>query len=190
VRIQVLTLRYDAARGGFDDGPLEQLVRSHRVLSVGEHFFCVDEVPHLACVVRWQEGDEGAAPASSARTRARRAGQRRNRPDPSADLDDEQRECFERLRAWRRELAQREGLPAYNLLTDRQLVAVVRARPASLESLAAVEGVGAGKARLFGEELLARLGPAPGRSLSSAGEGRRAPGHAGAPPPLGSDGGA
>jgi ATP-dependent DNA helicase RecQ len=82
---------------------------------------------------------------------------RKPRTAPGADLDPEQRALFEQLRGWRRERAEREGLPAYNLLTDRQLAALVRSRPADLERLAEVEGVGTGKARLFGAELLARM---------------------------------
>jgi superfamily II DNA helicase RecQ len=154
VRIQVLTLRYSAARGGFDDGPLDELVRARHVLSVSEHFFSVDEVPHLACVVRWQEGDEGGAGTAARPTTAGRR-KRPARPDPAADLDEARRAGFESLRAWRRERARTEGLPAYNVLTDRQLVAIVRARPQTLEELEGIEEVGPGKARLFGEQLLA-----------------------------------
>jgi superfamily II DNA helicase RecQ len=154
VRIQVLTLRYHAARGGFDDGPLDELVRSRHVLSISEHFFCVDAVPHLACVVRWQEDGDGAA-EQQAQPALAPSRPRRPRADPAADLDPAQRAAFEALRAWRRERARADGLPAYNVLTDRQLAAIVRARPLTPEQLAAIEEVGEGKARLFGEQLLA-----------------------------------
>jgi superfamily II DNA helicase RecQ len=160
VRIQVLTLRYHAARGGFDDGPLDELVRARHVLSVSEHFFCVDEVPHLACVVRWQEDGDGADGTRPPAATPGRRKPRPARPDPAADLDAGQRADFEALRAWRRTRARAEGLPAYSLLTDRQIAAIVRARPGSVEALAEIEGVGPGKARLFGQELLGLTAPA------------------------------
>lgn len=161
MRVQVLTLRYDAARGGFDDGPLVALAERRQVLSVSEHFFRVQEIPHLACVVRWQEGSQPGAsapeasavePASSARPRARRA--RSTAPVEIAEAD---RPAFERLRAWRRERAQREGLPAFALLTDRQLAALAASQPDSAQSRTAIEALGAGKVRWLGEDLAAVL---------------------------------
>jgi len=55
MRIKLFTFRYSASLGGFDDTPLTQFVRDKEVLAFREHFFTVNEVPHLACVVTWQE---------------------------------------------------------------------------------------------------------------------------------------
>src|SRR5262245_25979289 len=105
MRVQVLTLRYDAARGGFDDGPLVALAERRQVLSVSEHFFRVQEVPHLACVVRWQEGpgEPGpvAEPVPSEQVEVRSRSRRRSAAPP-VELPEEARPTFERLRAWRR----------------------------------------------------------------------------------------
>jgi len=162
MRVQVLTLRYDAARGGFDDGPLVALAERRQVLSVSEHFFRVQEVPHLACVVRWQEapGDPAPAaePAPSEQVEAQpRARGRRRSATPPLELPEEARPTFERLRAWRRERSRREGLPAFALLTDRQLAALALSRPGSAESLASVDALGSGKARWLGDELIPLL---------------------------------
>ena len=162
MRVQVLTLRYDAARGGFDDGSLVALAERRQVLSVSEHFFRVQEVPHLACVVRWQEGPgepaPAAEPAPSAQAEApARSRARRRSATPAVELPAEARPTFERLRAWRRERSRREGLPAFALLTDRQLAALALSRPGTAESLAAVDALGSGKARWLGDELIPLL---------------------------------
>jgi superfamily II DNA helicase RecQ len=179
MRVQVLTLRYDAARGGFDDGPLVALAERRQVLSVSEHFFRVQEIPHLACVVRWQEGSEqpSSAPvlapltneadnaaANGARPRARRA-----RTAPPVEVPEAARPAFERLRAWRRERARREGLPAFALLTDRQLAALAASPAGEVGSRAAIEALGPGKVRWLGEELAPLLQADAALSTASGG---------------------
>ncbi|MBK9168582.1 MAG: HRDC domain-containing protein [Bryobacterales bacterium] len=43
---------------------------------------------------------------------------------------------------WRREEARKRGLPAFRILTDRSLDALLDSRPASAQELLAVPGVG------------------------------------------------
>ncbi|MCA9654915.1 MAG: hypothetical protein KC501_33675 [Myxococcales bacterium] len=56
--LRLLTLRYCPRLGAIDDTPLRALDNEHEVLGFREHFFLVDQVPHLLCVVR----GAGAAP--------------------------------------------------------------------------------------------------------------------------------
>jgi ATP-dependent DNA helicase RecQ len=62
---------------------------------------------------------------------------------------------FEALRAARFELAQRDGVPAYVVAHDRTLKQIAAQRPASMDELLAVAGVGPTKAERYGDELLA-----------------------------------
>ena len=67
---------------------------------------------------------------------------------------------YDALRAWRTERAQSEGKPAYILFTNRQLVAIVRARPSSRAELERVPGVGANRLRDYGPAVLEVLAAA------------------------------
>jgi RecQ family ATP-dependent DNA helicase len=60
----------------------------------------------------------------------------------------------EKLRAWRLAEARKLGRPAFFVLSDRTLRAIVQSRPTTLENLLAVEGIGPAKAELFGPGLL------------------------------------
>jgi ATP-dependent DNA helicase RecQ len=60
------------------------------------------------------------------------------------------RGLFERLRGLRRELAEARGVPAYVIFSDATLRELARARPASLEAMGAVHGVGQKKLADFG----------------------------------------
>jgi ATP-dependent DNA helicase RecQ len=64
---------------------------------------------------------------------------------------------FEQLRALRREIADREGVPAYVIFHDATLREMAVARPASADELLEVNGVGERKLEKYGEEFLVLL---------------------------------
>ena len=61
---------------------------------------------------------------------------------------------FEHLRAWRREEASRQGLPPYVIFHDKTLQEIAAARPADLDVLGGIGGVGASKLERYGEAVL------------------------------------
>jgi ATP-dependent DNA helicase RecQ len=61
---------------------------------------------------------------------------------------------LERLRAWRREQAREQGLPAYVILHDATLERIAAECPADEAGLAAVPGIGVRKLERYGETLL------------------------------------
>lgn len=66
-------------------------------------------------------------------------------------------QTFDALRQWRRDEAQSADVPAYVVFTDATLTAIAEARPASLEELAGLAGVGPSKLERYGEAVLAVL---------------------------------
>lgn len=66
-------------------------------------------------------------------------------------------QTFEALRQWRKEEALSNDVPAYVVFTDATLTAIAEARPASLEELAQLAGVGPSKLEKYGEAVLAVL---------------------------------
>ena len=61
---------------------------------------------------------------------------------------------FDALRACRSALAKAQSVPAYVILPDRSLLDMARRRPATLEELATVHGVGEAKLRQYGGRFL------------------------------------
>lgn len=93
-------------------------------------------------------------PAGAAR------GSRRAASKPAkvaADLSGDDAELFERLRAWRAGVAREAGLPAYVVFHDATLREVAVRRPASLDELGEISGVGAAKLERYGEGVLAAV---------------------------------
>jgi ATP-dependent DNA helicase RecQ len=107
---------------------------------------------------------------SSARSskKARRAFERRapgdaprNAPgdavDPQPDDEPLDEPLYQKLRELRARFAAEEKLPAYCVFHDRTLAALARQRPATLDQLATVPGVGPSKLAKYGAAFLAAL---------------------------------
>ena len=65
-----------------------------------------------------------------------------------------EQQIFERLRDWRRELAQSWGKPAYVVASDRSLTHLAKIRPTTVGELTAIHGFGAKKVESLQGELL------------------------------------
>ena len=83
----------------------------------------------------------------------------------AAELDAAAQALWEALRAWRLDEARRQELPPYVIFHDATLIEVARRRPASLDALADVPGIGRSKLDRYGAALLSVIRRDPG-SLS------------------------
>jgi ATP-dependent DNA helicase RecQ len=79
------------------------------------------------------------------------------KPDAAAALDAVATEVFQRLRAWRGEVAREQGVPAYVVFHDATLRQIAVLRPATLAELGAVSGVGENKLARYGAAVLAAI---------------------------------
>ena len=82
-------------------------------------------------------------------------------PDAAEPLDADGEALFERLRQWRTETARAREVPPYIVFNDRTLRALAAARPATVERLLAVKGVGPAKVDAYGAALLSLLADGP-----------------------------
>jgi len=72
-------------------------------------------------------------------------------------LDPDPDELVQLFKEWRRIAAQRASVPAYIILSDAALIDLCRKRPANLNELLNVTGIGQRKAELYGADILATL---------------------------------
>ena len=84
------------------------------------------------------------------------------RPAPQALVEEEDAPLLAALKARRRALAEAARVPAYVIFPDRTLIEMARRRPATLDGMAAIPGVGARKLERYGETFLTVIaGEAP-----------------------------
>lgn len=145
--------------GGFPEDPLAGI--EAEPLSVVEHFFHHDGLPHLLLVVHLRPFDQNK----------RHSGRRLRDAGPRAELALDERELFDRLRAWRNGRAEADGVPPYVVLTNRQLAEVARRRPTTLTALHEIAGFGDAKTARYGPgvlDVVARESAAPPEAQSDA----------------------
>jgi len=83
-----------------------------------------------------------------------RAGKARTTQADADDWEGVDRDLFERLRKWRRRVAEARGKPAWTILDDKALRAIARQRPASPAALLRCKGIGEKRLADFGTAIL------------------------------------
>jgi ATP-dependent DNA helicase RecQ len=81
--------------------------------------------------------------------------------EPIAQVGEEDEGLLAALKARRRALAEAAGAPAYVIFPDRTLIEMASRRPATLDAMAGITGVGAAKLERFGAMFLAVIAGAP-----------------------------
>ena len=150
MRVKVITLVYDEGLRGFSRDALERLGSEGALLEVREHFFVHQGVPHLALVVLLDEAGTGARRALG-----------KDGPDPGDALPAGVQPLYRNLRRWRNERAKVEGVPAYALFRNTQLVDICRRLPKSMAALREIEGIGEATCSKYGAEVLSLLVDVP-----------------------------
>ena len=137
---------------------LRQLIALGHVAAEGE-YGTLELAPSARAVLRGEVRLQLRLPAQTPVGRGRmvRTG-RATRPQASpASLSPGALALFERLKAWRAEVARAHNVPAYVVFHDASLAEMAQRRPGSLTELAELSGVGARKLQAYGEQILALL---------------------------------
>ncbi len=94
------------------------------------------------------------APAGRPPARAGRVDRRRTGPAPAPGTGGPGETA---LRAWRSSVARKDGVPAYVVLNDKELVGIAERNPGSLAELGRCRGMGPIRLERWGDEILAVL---------------------------------
>lgn len=68
--------------------------------------------------------------------------------------DAQTQELFDRLKAWRKKLAEEENVPPYFIFNDKTLVEIANQKPSTRSGLLSINGIGELKAKKFGDDIL------------------------------------
>ena len=89
-----------------------------------------------------------------------------SKPKPAGETSPEYDQAlFEKLRAWRLQVTRQTGRPPYVIFWDATLKEIAAQRPATLDELAAIKGVGPHKLEQYGPAVLEVIA---GREVGSA----------------------
>jgi ATP-dependent DNA helicase RecQ len=110
---------------------------------------------------------EGAVRLGSAIVKHTKKTRASRRAGVGALVDDHSQQLFDRLRALRRLLAERQHVPPYIIFTDATLHGFASVKPASLEGMLEVKGVGERKLARYGKAFLAVIAGAEPENAAS-----------------------
>ena len=150
MRLAVITLGV-GPDGAFEDQQLRDFCSTHDVVTFSEHRFVWQGEPRWSFMLQWR-------PLSGS-TSVRLELQQRvaEQQELKAELTQEERALFERLREWRNATMKASGRPSFVMFSNRQLVDLVRTRHETLSGLREIQGIGEQKAEQFGVALLELL---------------------------------
>jgi superfamily II DNA helicase RecQ len=150
MRVKVVTLAYDEALRGFPREPMDRLASDGSILEVRDHFFVHMGIPHLTLIVVLDEKN-----GTSRQDRPSAA------PDPAKDLPESLQPVYRNLRNWRNERAKNDGVPAYAIFRNIQLVDICLKLPRTLAALREIEGIGDATCAKYGKEVLGLIADVP-----------------------------
>jgi len=119
-------------------------------------FSAVDHEAHGALVLAGASRAvlKGELSVEMRRVVARKKVASASRAGVAVALGGEDADLFERLKAWRGAEARSQSVPAYVVLHDSTLAEIARSRPAGLDALGGIGGIGAKKLERYGQALL------------------------------------
>ena len=129
MQIKIFTLPVCGSERGEEE--LNRFLRSHRVLQTERHF-CPEDGGYWTILIEYLDGDPSAEvpPAN-----------RRDKKDYSKDLQDDALKRYERFKTIRRDLATRNGMPAYLIFTNEELAILAKMPLLNAETSREIKGI-------------------------------------------------
>ncbi|OQX09234.1 MAG: hypothetical protein BWK73_23320 [Thiothrix lacustris] len=132
------------------EADLNAFCDQHRVSNVDKQFVADAANSFWAVCVTWSDNEGSLAGSSFKRTTNPKTG----KIDYKEVLNDDDFIVFSRLRELRKNIAERDGIAAYNVFTNEQLAAIVQRRISSKTALMEVDGIGQTRADKYGDAFL------------------------------------
>jgi superfamily II DNA helicase RecQ len=136
---KIITIPFDRQKQGFDEEILNRFVINKRIISCRSEFFQDSDDTFWTVFLEYDPLLE------------------RTGDKATLSLNEPQKLLCERLKAWRKETAEKNGVPVFIIATNRELVDVTRQAPVSLEALKQIKGFGKGKIEKNGKEIIAMV---------------------------------
>jgi ribonuclease D len=128
MKIKIITLKFDTEQGEFDQTKLNKFVDENQINTLKEEFFEQNGDKYWSILLYYEKA--------------------------KVSLNDDDKKLYDFIRNWRSEKAKEKGMPVYIILTNEQIVQIVRLKPVTKEELRKVRGFSDNKVKEFGEEII------------------------------------
>jgi len=131
---EIITIPFNAATRCFHADELNRFCMNKNVINTEIEFFCDDRQQYWTAFVEYENILEDSG-------------------DETRGLTDAGRLCYERLRDWRKETAEREGIPPYVIARNSHLSEIVKREIKTFEALKQINGFGGKKTEKYGKSI-------------------------------------
>ncbi|MCB9291559.1 MAG: HRDC domain-containing protein [Lewinellaceae bacterium] len=134
MEFRIFTLPFDEVSESFPDEIITQFCLNKKVHDIQSHFFQEEGRHFWSVAIKYEVVLKGE--------------------DKIRALDDAQKLLYDRLKDWRREHANKEGIPVYLVATNAQFLQMVKLKCRTLESLKQVKGFGRKRMDKYGRHIV------------------------------------
>jgi superfamily II DNA helicase RecQ len=134
--VRILTIPFNPEKKMFLDEELSKFLINKRVKTLIPQFFQTDGQVFWSVFVEYEVILEEDGKSDS------------------DGLNEAQRLLLKRLREWRKEKAEKEGIPVFIIATNKQFVDLIKRSPVSMEAVKEIHGFGKKKVDRYGKELV------------------------------------
>jgi superfamily II DNA helicase RecQ len=145
--LKIFTLKYEEKSESFHDSVMSNFLADKEILRWESHFFEHKNEYFWTVLVEYR---------TSVTSHIEQAVKNeKNKNDSYKELLSEHDwPLFKVLREWRAELSKKEGVPPYVICNNVQLATITANRPASLNALQEINGIGKAKTEKYGKDIL------------------------------------
>lgn len=133
MQMRIFTLPFDPTSESFPDEIITEFCLNKKVHQIESQFFQHDGHAYWSVSIHYEIVLRGE--------------------DKLRELDDAQKLLLSRLKDWRKERAQKDGIPVYLVATNAQFFEMVRLKCRTLESFKNVKGYGKKRVASYGREI-------------------------------------
>lgn len=147
-KIKIITLSLNKETGEFDTTKLDEFLENNIIEKEENHFFEVDNNVYWTYAFHYETENEIFSPLKSEKKTSQKT------KNNISSLTDNDKILFQQLKLWRNEKAKSDGINAFIICHNSQLIEIAKIKPDTIEKLKTINGIGKQKSEKYGQEIL------------------------------------
>ena len=131
---QIITIPFDREGEGFSVEELNTFCLNKRITEAKKHFFRQNGKSYWTVFLEYEHVLEFDGNSNG--------------------LNESENHLYNKLREWRKEQAEKDGMPPFIIANNKQLVQIIKQAPKSLEALGQIDGIGRKKINKYGKDII------------------------------------
>lgn len=142
--IRIFTIKFDTEQGIFQDEVVNDFILNKKITEIKKEFFILKKIPYWSILIDYEEILEKQYLTKDKKTVIKE----------KKGMNEWQKILFEKLREWRKNRADKDGVPVYIIATNSEIKEIIDTTADSIEKLRNIKGFGKKKIENYGKEII------------------------------------